>query len=117
MIGNAAQFDGIDDAYSLGYVPEVSAIESDFFVGAWIRPDRLVGRQAIVGHSQVVDQKGFSFGLEGASPVLDFHGVQEIVASDIQIAADTWTFVLANVVASGTDGNAIEVFFLSMGPG
>lgn len=96
-IGNAALFDGHDDFFALGEVPEISALESDFLVSAWVMPARVTGRQRVVGLSRDARSDGFGFGLVDDGLILTFYGVAEFVAPDMAIPVDDWTWIAASV--------------------
>ncbi|MCC7019859.1 MAG: hypothetical protein IT332_08900 [Ardenticatenales bacterium] len=116
QMGNAALFDGVDDHFSLGTVPEISALTNDFIVSAWIMPARVTGRQRIVGLSRDARSDGFGFGLRDDGLVLTFYDVAEFIAPDMGIRVDEWTWVAASaerIVEPGSGDVSTEVRFFS----
>jgi hypothetical protein len=119
-IGNSVRFDGQDDYFALGAVPPVSALTSDFVVSAWIRPDRVAGRQRIVGLSTEFGNDGFGFGLAGDGLYLTFPGVADFVATEAKIPVAEWTWVsaMARRVTHPTTGavsTAVELWAVRLG--
>ncbi|MFN8422497.1 MAG: LamG-like jellyroll fold domain-containing protein [Anaerolineae bacterium] len=117
LIGNAALFDGVDDQFSLGAVPEISALANDFVVSAWVMPSRVTGRQRIVGLSRDARADGFGFGLADDGLILTFYDVAEFIAPDMGIAPDVWTWVAASaerVVDAGSGAVSTKVRFFAM---
>ncbi|MEO8082929.1 MAG: LamG-like jellyroll fold domain-containing protein [Ardenticatenales bacterium] len=116
LMGNSALFDGKDDYFSLGAVPEISALTNDFMVSAWIMPARVTGRQRIVGLSRDQRADGFGFGLVDDGLILTYYDVDEFIAPNMGIPVDTWTWVAASaerVVDPGSGAVSTKVHFFA----
>lgn len=117
QMGNSALFDGVDDHFSLGAVPEISALSGDFIVSAWIMPARVTGRQRIVGLSRDTRPDGFGFGLVDDGLILTYYGVEDYIAPGMGIPVDEWTWVAASaerVVSPGSGELSTRVHFLAL---
>lgn len=95
--GSAIDFDGSNDAVELPHDPTL-ALTGALTVSAWINPDTVSGRQAIVSHGSyfelALDDSEVAFRYVGT-------GTEEFVSSGAGVRADRWQHVTA--VSDGTN--------------
>ncbi len=98
-MGQALDFDGVDDSLTLINMASINGLINDFTVAAWIKPSAVPGRGAIVSTARTVSNNGWGLAVNGQKLLFSTYGVQDYVSTLDLLGPNVWQHVAVHMTA------------------